>query len=150
MSGPYEDSITAIEAAWTAGWPAPVGVPVVWHQNTNDQTPAAATYQHWLHVAVEHTSERLVAFGGGRAANERELLGSVVIRAMAQRGRGEATLLSLLDQAISHGDGKVTDRGFQIEHRTLSTPRIAGQDPFVTCYAAMKSEAEFADFQDAQ
>lgn len=101
MSGPYEDSITAIEAAWTAGWPAPVGVPVVWHQNTNDQTPAAATYQHWLHVAVEHTSERLVAFGGGRAANERELLGSIVIRAMAQRGRGEAMLLSLLDQALA-------------------------------------------------
>lgn len=48
------------------------------------------------------------------------------------------------------GDGKVTDRGFQLEHRTLSTPRIAGQDPFVTCYAAMKSEAEFAEFQDAQ
>jgi len=46
--------------------------------------------------------------------------------------------------------GKVTDRGFQIEHRTLSTPRVAGEDPFVTCYEAMKSEPEFTDFIDAQ
>ncbi len=101
MSGPYADSLDAIEAAWTAGWPAPAGVPVVWHQNTSDVIPAASTYQHWLHIAVEHTGERLVAFGGGRAANEREVLGSVVIRVMAQRGRGEATQLSLLDQALA-------------------------------------------------
>lgn len=68
------------------GWPAPAGVPVLWHHNGSDAIPSRATTQHWLHLAVEHSSERLVAFGGGRGAHEKELHGSVVIRVMARAG----------------------------------------------------------------
>lgn len=118
MSGPYADSIAAIEAAWTADWSGHASVPVVWHQNTNDQIPAAASHQHWLHIAVEHTSEKLVAFGAGRAANEREVHGSVVIRSLAQRGRGEATQLGLLDDALavfrSRRDGALSFLGTSV------------------------------------
>ena len=62
---PYADSVAAIAAAWSAAWPAPAGVPVLWHHNGSDAVPSRAIAQHWLHLAVEHSSERLVAFGGG-------------------------------------------------------------------------------------
>lgn len=90
--------ITAIEGVWTANWAR--SEPVRWHQNTLDAAPSAATYQHWVQIAVEFAEEAIVAFGGGARQNERRLRGSVVIRAFAQRGRGEDTLLAVLDAAV--------------------------------------------------
>ena len=92
--------ISAIEGVWT-GNPWGRSEPVVWHQNTTDRAPAASTYQHWLHLSVEFADEVLRAFGGGRFQNERLLRGSVVIRAFAQRGRGEDTQLAMLDAAMA-------------------------------------------------
>jgi len=46
-------------------------------------------------------------------------------------------------------DGKITDRGFLLDHRTFDTPRVDGEDAFVTCYEAMKKREEFAGFVDA-
>jgi hypothetical protein len=92
-------AITAVEAMWAAN-PWGRAEPVVWHQNTRDQMPSAATNQHWLHIAVEFYDENVVAFGGGRRDNERRLRGSIVLRGFAQRGRGEDTLLAMLDAAV--------------------------------------------------
>jgi len=91
-------AITAIETMWAAHWARLE--PVVWHQNTRDAAPSAATTQHWLWLSVEFAEEAVVAFGGGRRNNERRLRGSVVMRGFAQRGRGEDTLLAMLDAAV--------------------------------------------------
>lgn len=91
--------ITAIEGVWTAN-PWGRAEPVVWHQNTRDAAPSAASTQHWLHISVEFAEESVVAFGGGRRNNERRLRGSVVLRGFAQRGRGEDTLLAMLDASM--------------------------------------------------
>ena len=32
-ASPYADSVAAIAAAWSIGWPVPAGVPVLWHHN---------------------------------------------------------------------------------------------------------------------
>lgn len=91
--------LAAVEAMWTANaWGR--SEPVVWHQNTRDAAPSAATYPHWLNIAVEFAEEEVVAYGGGRRSNERRLRGSVVLRGFAQRGRGEDTLLAMLDAAV--------------------------------------------------
>ena len=117
-ASPYADSVAAVAAAWASGWPAPSGVPVLWHHNGSDAVPSRVSTQHWLHLAVEHSSERLVAFGAGRGAHEKELHGSVVIRVMAARGLGEATQLALLDQALgvfrSRRDGPLSFLGTSV------------------------------------
>lgn len=92
-------AITAIEGVWTANWAR--SEPVRWHQNTRDAAPDAATYPAWVHLSVEFAEEAVVAFGGGRFDNERRLRGSVVIRALAERGRGEDTQLAVLDAAMA-------------------------------------------------
>lgn len=88
--------VTAIEAMWTANWAR--AEPVIWHENTSDAAPAAS---HWLHLSVTFSEDIIRAFGGGRLQNERLLRGSVVMRGFAQRGRGEATLLAMLDGAMT-------------------------------------------------
>jgi hypothetical protein len=98
--------ITAIETMWTANWAR--SEPVRWHQNTRDTIPAAATYPHWVQIAVEFADDGIVAFGGGRLNNERRLRGSVVIRAFAERGRGEDTQLAVLDAALTVFRGRRT------------------------------------------
>jgi hypothetical protein len=108
--------IAAVEAMWAANWAG--AEPVVWHQNANDAAPPAGTEQHWLHLSVEFAEEAIVAFGGGRFQNERRLRGSVVIRGFAQRGRGEDTLLAMLDAAVavfrSRRDGDLSFLGTMI------------------------------------
>jgi hypothetical protein len=91
--------LTAIQGVWTANWARTE--PVRWHQNTGETIPAAGTYPHWLHLAVEFAEEEVVAFGAGRGLNERRLRGSVVIRGYAESGRGETTLLAMLDAAVA-------------------------------------------------
>lgn len=100
MTTAIADSVAAITARWTAAWVPVTGVPVVWHQNLSDAAPVAPAGAHWLHLAVEHSSDEMVAFGGGRGANERELQGAVAIRVLAKRGAGETTQLQLLDSAL--------------------------------------------------
>lgn len=97
----YRDARDAVQTVWTANWPAPVGVPVRWHANTEEQVPDVGTTTHWLHLSVEYAEEAIRAFGGGRFANDRVLSGSVVIRVMAARGEGEDTGLDLLDDAMT-------------------------------------------------
>lgn len=98
MSGPYADSVTAIRALWTANWsPSVSGVVVRWQENANDQIPTA---DNWLHIQIEHGGEDLIAFGGGRAQNEIELQGRIIVAVMSKRGRGEADGLTLLDEAL--------------------------------------------------
>lgn len=92
-------AIAAVEAMWTANWGG--AQPVVWHQNERDAAPPAATTATWLHLAVEFADEGVMAFGGGRFDNERRLRGSVVIRALARRGTGEAAALAALDAAVA-------------------------------------------------
>lgn len=99
MSTPYASAITIVQAIWSAGWTGE-SAPVLWHQNTADATPNAATTTHWLHLAVEFERERTIAFGGGRRARERELEGTVSIRSLAKRNMGESELLRLLDKAV--------------------------------------------------
>lgn len=97
----YRDASDAVRAVWAANWPAPAGVPVRWHMNTEEQVPDVGTTTHWLHLAVEFIEERIRAFGGGRFANDRVLSGSVVIRVFAARGHGEDTSLGLLSDAMT-------------------------------------------------
>ena len=92
-------AIAAVEAMWTANYAG--SLPVVWHHNSRDAAPSATTDPVWLHLAVEFADEVVVAFGGGRFNNERRLRGSVVIRAIARRGYGEAGLLAALDAAVA-------------------------------------------------
>ena len=111
---PYASATDAVTGIWSAGWPAPDGVPVLWHHNTSDPAPSrAAGTKHWLHVAVEFMGERIVAYGGGLGSNERELDGAVVIRVLAARGIGDATQLQLLDQALA------VFRGVRVEPLTF-------------------------------
>ncbi len=101
MSGPYGDAQAAIEALWATEWAALAeSAPIRWHHNTKEAVPVRATDPHWLHLAIEFDGERVVAYGGGRQANERELEGSVVIRSLASMGLGETECLRLLDAAI--------------------------------------------------
>lgn len=90
--------IAAVQGVWTAN-PWGRSEPVVWDQNTNDMAPSAATSPHWLSMEIEFAEEDVIAFGGGRFQNERRLRGSVVLRGYAQRGRGETTLMAMLDAA---------------------------------------------------
>lgn len=101
MSGPYGDAQAAVEALWATEWAALAeSAPVRWHHNTKEAVPARASNPHWLHLAFEVDEEKVVAFGGGRQANERELLGTVVIRCFASAGIGETECLRLLDAAV--------------------------------------------------
>lgn len=101
MSGAYGDATAAIKALWDTEWAAAgEAAPIRWHHNTKDSIPVRATAPHWLHLAIEFDQEIVVAFGGGRRNNERELTGSVVIRSLASAGIGETECLRLLDVAI--------------------------------------------------
>ena len=93
-------SAEAVEALWLARWPAPAGVPVLFHSNTDDATPSRGDTAAWLHVALEYEDERAVAFGAGPGAAERELSGCAVVRVLAARGTGETQALDLLDKAL--------------------------------------------------
>ena len=97
----YRAARDAVQAVWSTHWPGPATVPVLWHSNGLETVPDAADTTHWLHLAVEFAEERLVAFGGGRLANDRMLRGSVVIRVLAARGTGEDTALALLSDAVA-------------------------------------------------
>jgi hypothetical protein len=99
VSGPYADANTAIRALWTSDFSTSVsGAVVRWAENANETIPAA---DYWLHNEVEFTSEDIVAFGGGRALNEREIFGRVCVLVMSRRGRGESSGLTLLDDALA-------------------------------------------------
>jgi len=100
MANPYTDAVAAIEAAWLARWPAPAGVPVLFHSNTDFATPSRGDTAAWLHVSIEFDDERAVAFGSGPGLAERELGGSVVVRVFGARGTGETVTLGLLDEAL--------------------------------------------------
>jgi hypothetical protein len=98
----YRAARDAVQSVWTSHWPiANAAVPVRWHSNNHEQVPDVADVSHWLHLSVEFTEERLVGFGGGRFANDRLLLGSVVIHVFAARGAGEDTALNLLSDAVT-------------------------------------------------
>ena len=97
----YRAARDAVQAVWNTHWPGPPTVPVLWHSNGLETVPDVADTPHWLHLAVEFAEERMVAFGGGRLANDRVLRGSVVIRVLAARGAGEDEALSLLSDAVA-------------------------------------------------
>ena len=97
----YRAARDAVQALWATNWAGPATVPVLWHSNGLETVPDVAETTYWLHLAVEFAEERLVAFGGGRLANDRVLRGSVVIRVLAARGAGEDTALALLSDAVA-------------------------------------------------
>lgn len=99
MSNAYEDCEAAVAAAFAAGWSR--AEPVLWHRNAGDGVPDPAADPFWLHAAVEFGGERLEAFGGGRGANEVSLRGGLVLRAFAERGRGEARVFAMLGDAVA-------------------------------------------------
>jgi hypothetical protein len=103
----YRDARDAVLSMWTANWPAPAGVPVYWHENTENILPDdPVAIPRWVHVAVEFDADGLRAFGGGIGANERALFGSVVVRVFAARGIGEDAALDLLSDAAGAFRGK--------------------------------------------
>lgn len=97
----YRAARDAVQDLWAAHWTGPAAVPVLWHSNGLELVPDVTATTHWLHLAVEFAEERLVAFGGGRLANDRVLRGSIVIRVLAARGAGEDEALSLLSEAVA-------------------------------------------------
>lgn len=97
----YRAARDAVQALWAEHWACPASVPVLWHSNGLEAVPDVGETPHWLHLAVEFAEERLVAFGGGRLANDRALRGSIVIRVLAARGAGEDEALSLLSDAVA-------------------------------------------------
>ena len=112
MTAPYAAAAAAVRAMWDATWPGlSEAATVYWDHNTNDPVPARGTVPHWMHLAVEFEAEGVRAFGGGRGANERELEGTVVVRALASRGIGEAELLRLLDRATGVFRGRRSSDG---------------------------------------
>jgi hypothetical protein len=124
----YADAITLIKALWTAHWPAPSGVAVFWHENTETIVPddPEAT-PIWLHLAVEFDADEIRGFGGGRLANDRALYGSIVLRVFAARGTGEATALDHLASATaafrsrrSGGLSCIGDSAFPAPQATLN------------------------------
>lgn len=102
----YRQAADQVRAVWTANWAPVSGVPVLWDLNTLERTPTDAATAHWLHLSIEFAVEELRAYGGGRLANERLLMGSLVIRAFARRGYGEATLLDLLSAGMAAVRGR--------------------------------------------
>jgi hypothetical protein len=104
----------AVRAMWASHWPAPAGVPVYWHDGTENILPDAGTVTHWLRVAIEFDADDVRAFGGGFGANDRVLFGSVTIRVFTAAGIGEDAALDLLSDAMAalrsrrSGDGNLS------------------------------------------
>jgi hypothetical protein len=88
-----------IKALWTARWPAPPGVPVIWRENFGEAAADPGDAPHYLDMEVDFGVERRAAFGAGRGKNERLKFGSVVIRVMASTGTGDDRALDLLGAA---------------------------------------------------
>lgn len=91
----------AVKTVWDANWPHGATYPVIWHRNENPTLPVSGDALHWIHIIVDFDADEIRAFGGGRLANDRAILGSVVVRVFTQAGYGEDTALDLLDAAIS-------------------------------------------------
>jgi hypothetical protein len=100
MSTPYSDVISIIETLWTSRWPHD-DITVIWHHNSSETIPSRATTQNWVHVAIEFVEEQAIAFGQGPGQTERQLRGDIVVRVLSARGAGEATTISLLDDALN-------------------------------------------------
>ena len=96
----------AVRAMWAANWPAPAGVPVYWHDGTENILPDPGTVTHWLHLAIEFDADDVRAFGGGFGANDRVLFGSVTIRVFAATGIGEDAALDRLSEAMASFRGR--------------------------------------------
>jgi len=93
-------AIAAVQAMWTAYWPHGTTYDVLWRSNSLDQMPQPGANPVWVELDVQFLVERLTAFGAGQRANERLLSGRVLITVHAAAGSGEATSLSLMDDAL--------------------------------------------------
>ena len=101
MSGLYLTISSSIQSLWALGWAHPT-VPVYWRANDADPEPDPSTIAHFLRNEVDFGRERLMAFGGGRFANERSQFGSVLITVWAARDVGsENTALDLMADATA-------------------------------------------------
>lgn len=100
MPGLYLTIQQAVISLWTPAWTHPE-VPVYWRFNDADPLPDPSDVAHFMRNEVDYGRERLMAFGGGRLANERSQFGSVILRVFASRAqRSEDTALDLMADAV--------------------------------------------------
>lgn len=101
MSGLYRTIRDEIQALWTASW-THGDVPVHWRENDADVEDDPSLVSHFLRNEFSPGRERVMAFGGGRYANERSQFGAVIISVWAARGvRHEDTALDLMADAVA-------------------------------------------------
>lgn len=96
MAGLYSSIETDVIALFNATWAHPT-IPVYWRANDADPRPDPSAVPHFLRNEILQGIERLVAFGAGRAANEKIHFGVVHLIGFASRSVGnDTTLLDLL------------------------------------------------------
>lgn len=89
----------AVRATFEAGWPH--AIPVLWRVNEQPQIPDAGVTPHWLEIAVDFGTDEIMAYGGGRLANDRRQFGSAAIRVFTATGYGEDQALDYLSDAVA-------------------------------------------------
>lgn len=90
-----------IEGIWTPAWAVNnAAVPVYWRENDTEVLPDPGVTPYFLRNEISFGRERVRAFGGGLAANERVKFGSVLVRVFAARAlQNDDTALDLLSAA---------------------------------------------------
>lgn len=84
-----------------AGWAHPT-VPVYWRANDAEPLPDPHDVNVFVRNEVEFGRETVMAYGGGRLANQRALFGSVLVRVYAARYiQSEDVALDLMSDALA-------------------------------------------------
>lgn len=101
MSGLYLTISNAVQSLWAAGW-SHGDVPAYWRTNDADVLADPSSVSHFMRNEIDFGRETVIAFGGGRMANERSQFGSVLLTVWASRAlQSEDVALDLLADAAS-------------------------------------------------
>lgn len=101
MSGLYRTIRDEIKSVWDTTWAHP-DVPVYWRSNDADVLTDPSDETHFVRIEFEPGRERVMAFGGGRFANERSQFGSIIISLWTARSvQNEDAALDLMADATS-------------------------------------------------
>lgn len=82
----------AIRSFFTTAWAN--RTPVIWPNEGTDVPDAAP----WVHIEIHGEDEKIMAFGGGRGANEFDWIGRIEAHVMVPRQEGTGRAVDLADQ----------------------------------------------------